>query len=247
MIRCRIFSLAVLILLILNTHRVTSVKTDTKKKEPAPSNQDVDTVEGYDPTKIVNRHDFKYIHNPGEAICGKPSNNNSQDDDIYLLVYVHTAPENFRRRQTQRDTWLRRSLFKRIRVVFMMGYVDNKYTRDKLNLESQIYQDIVQEDFMDSYHNLTYKGIMVNIYISNGHFCFNEYRFKAVKWISEYCTHAKYILKVDDDIVTNVFIVMRHLESLARHNMIKQNQVCCLGMKYQVLMTHITFKIYVLS
>ena len=51
----------------------------------------------------------------------------------------------------------------------------------------------------------------------------------AMKWISEYCSHAKLILKVDDDIIGNLFILMRHLKSLSKHRMIKEKTVRCLG------------------
>ena len=49
-----------------------------------------------------------------------------------------------------------------------------------------------------------------------------------MKWISEYCTNAKYILKVDDDIIANPFIVMRHLKNLLSHNLVKTKTLMCL-------------------
>ena len=49
-----------------------------------------------------------------------------------------------------------------------------------------------------------------------------------MKWISKYCKKAKYILKVDDDIITNPFILMRHLKSLLRYNLISQRTLMCL-------------------
>ncbi|MCA9460432.1 MAG: hypothetical protein KC550_07845, partial [Nanoarchaeota archaeon] len=85
-----------------------------------------------------------------------------------------------------------------------------KGVRDKLRLENELYADIVQEDFQDAYKNLTYKGIM------------------ALKWIKEYCPNAKYILKVDDDIISNIFILLRHLHSLERHNIAQNNTIMCL-------------------
>ena len=39
----------------------------------------------------------------------------------------------------------------------------------------------------------------------------------AMKWLSQYCTNAKYILKVDDDIIVNTFTLLRHLKSLNSH------------------------------
>lgn len=161
------------------------------------------------PNSIVNRHDFEYIYNPGDSVC---------NSDVYLLIYVHSATSNFKRRLSLRETWAKRSAFASIRIVFMMGYTEDKKVESKLKLESSVYNDIVQENFIDSYRNLTYKGIM------------------AMKWISEYCNNAKYILKVDDDIITNSFFILRHLKSMDKFNMIKPNSVMCLvwvGMKVQ--------------
>ena len=102
---------------------------------------------------IVNRHDFIYLLNPGESICGINRGHNSS-----LLVYVHTSPGNFKRRLSIRETWARRSMFHDIRLVFMMGSTDETKINERLLLEFEYYNDIVQENFQDSYRNLTYKG-----------------------------------------------------------------------------------------
>ena len=102
--------------------------------------------------EIVNRHDFNYIFNPEYNICGKDG------EKLFLLIYVHTAPINFKRRQSIRDTWARRSMFRDIRLVFMMGQTTDFKAKEYVKLESGIYNDIVMEDFVDSYKNLTYKG-----------------------------------------------------------------------------------------
>jgi hypothetical protein len=154
---------------------------------------------------VVNEHNFKYLLNPGDQVC-RPVGNQS----VFLLVYVHSAPQNFKRRLSLRETWAKRSMFRDMRIVFMMGYVEEKKLKDLLLLESNTYNDIVQEDFIDAYKNLTYKGIM------------------SMKWISQHCPQTKYILKVDDDMLTNVFILMRHLYSLDKHNIVKSNSIMCL-------------------
>lgn len=156
---------------------------------------------------IVNPHDFNYILNPGYDICGA---NKSSVNPVFLFVYVHTSPSNFMRRISIRETWANRALFRDMRLVFMMGKTLETKTNEMLKLESNVYNDIVQEDFHDSYKNLTYKGIM------------------AMKWISEYCNHTQYILKVDDDIVSNIFIVLRHLKSLQKSKINQEKSVMCL-------------------
>ena len=38
----------------------------------------------------------------------------------------------------------------------------------------------------------------------------------ALRWISRYCTHARYVLKTDDDIFVNAFNLLRHLSRIDR-------------------------------
>lgn len=102
---------------------------------------------------IVNPHDFKYILNPGKDICGKDNGKS-----VLLLIYVHTSPENFNQRQTIRETWGKRSMFPNNRILFTMGATPKQEVNKLLALEFNYYNDIIQEDFTDSYKNLTYKG-----------------------------------------------------------------------------------------
>lgn len=156
--------------------------------------------------KIVNPHNFQYTINPKFETCGA----SSHPEHVFLLIYVHTTPKNYKRRISIRETWAKRSMFRDIRVVFMMGQTEEKDVQKIIDLEFNMYNDIVQENFADSYRNLTYKGVM------------------AMKWISEYCSHAKYVLKTDDDIITNTFIILRHLYSLSKHSIYSKNSIMCL-------------------
>ncbi len=49
----------------------------------------------------------------------------------------------------------------------------------------------------------------------------------ALKWISEYCSNVTYLLKIDDDIVVNIFALLRHLEILSHHDLIKPKTIMC--------------------
>jgi hypothetical protein len=178
----------------ITTTTTTTTTTKTTTEEPILS------------SVIVNRHDFKYLLNPEYEICRLKV----KKERLFLIIYVHTAPGNFKRRLSLRETWARRSMFRDVRVVFTMGTTTDNKVNKLLKLEYATYNDIVQEDFVDSYRNLTYKGIM------------------ALKWISQYCPDAKYVLKVDDDIIANIFILLRHLKSLDDHNIIKSKTVMCL-------------------
>jgi hypothetical protein len=158
---------------------------------------DVDTVVIED--KIVNLHNFNYTLNPGGLICERPN--------VFLLVYVHSAPQNYKRRIAIRETWT--NIYGDIRVVFMLGDTTDKVLKNLVSYENSLYGDLVQENFIDSYRNLTHKGIM------------------ALKWANEYCSNVKYYLKVDDDIIVDIFKFWRHLKKLDEYKMIENKAILC--------------------
>jgi len=195
----------IIITCVLLTSNVISIEQTVEVKTPPLETKPVSQYAVS--STIVNPHDFNYILNPEFHVCG---NKKDHDPPVFLLVYVHTTPKNLKRRLSIRETWARRSMFRDIRIVFMMGRTDEQQTKHLIDLEANTYNDIVQEDFLDSYRNLTYKGIM------------------AMKWISTYCNKTKYILKVDDDIITNTFVILRHLNSLEKYKIYQEKSVMCL-------------------
>ena len=152
--------------------------------------------------KIINPHPFKYLINPGQNICGK-----NHGKDVFLLIVVNTEPTRLINRNIIRETWAKRTLFHDVRVLFLIGIHSNSTINDKIKLESNIYQDILQENFQDSYKNLTHKGIM------------------SLKWANEYCSNAKYYMKTDDDITLNLFTLLINLKRLG--NRAPKRSVIC--------------------
>ncbi|XP_048743624.2 beta-1,3-galactosyltransferase 1-like [Ostrea edulis] len=151
---------------------------------------------------IVNPHDFNYILNPVNMCTGK---------DVYFIVYIHTSPTNFRKRQTIRHTWGDPHLLKiyKARLVFVLGKVAEEKVMTKIEMEYNHYGDIVQEDFMDSYRNLTYKGIA------------------ALKWISNHCRHASFAIKSDDDIMINLFKIVDEIKHSTVNKYGTTNLILC--------------------
>ncbi|XP_060080973.1 beta-1,3-galactosyltransferase 1-like [Ylistrum balloti] len=150
---------------------------------------------------VVNPHTFQYLLNP-RGLC---------QDNVYLIIYVHTAPPNFHKRQMLRQTWGQKSILNkhRSKMVFIMGSVPDHRVMDKVKMEHAHYGDIVQEDFIDSYRNLTHKGIA------------------ALNWISNFCSNATYALKTDDDIMVNIFKLVSKLTSDIEHRLGKKNLILC--------------------
>ena len=59
---------------------------------------------------------------------------------------------------------------------------DEDYSKKlQLLIESEKFNDLIQQDFTDTYYNNTLKTCM------------------AIKWINNYCSNSKYYLLIDDD------------------------------------------------
>ncbi|XP_016985841.1 beta-1,3-galactosyltransferase 1 [Drosophila rhopaloa] len=82
-----------------------------------------------------------------------------------------------------------KSLTAKVQILFIVGRARTESQREceKLSLEANQYNDILQENFADSYNNLTLKTVM------------------ALKYISQRCSSTSaFILKCDDDSFINV-------------------------------------------
>jgi beta-1,3-galactosyltransferase 1 len=102
--------------------------------------------------------------------------------------------------------------------MFVMGKTTSiKMMQDALAFEANTYGDILEEDFEDTYHNLTYKGIA------------------ALKFISHYCNNVKYVLKTDDDVFVNMYTLQNHLIQLDAAGFNKNLIICLVWWKMHAL------------
>ena len=134
------------------------------------------------------KHDFKYlINNPD--ICKLYSNQTEVD----LLIIILSVHKNTLERQALRETWLTPSKNNtaNIRYAFLFGEIHDATRQESLVRESEQYRDIIQEDFIDAYSNLTYKTLM------------------GFKWAALNCGVTKAVLKTDDDMYINVPNVLK--------------------------------------
>lgn len=154
---------------------------------------------------VVNPHDFNYVLNNPE-LC-----RSAGDSDIYMLIWIHTAPQHFKKRLLIRETWGNPSNFHdlKVRTAFFVGDPRDRAVQRLLNFEFEKYGDIIQEDFVDSYRNLTYKAIM------------------GLKWVDIHCKSTKIIFKADDDMVVDVFRLVRHIQTLHEHGIGTRRTILC--------------------
>ena len=163
------------------THRVILIKAsdETTRKMVSDSQEPIITVSVKSNTFPLTTGDNPFRINNKQICQGA--------NGILFIVLVHTATEHFKRRQSIRETWANISLYKNVhmRVVFLIGLTKKKEIQAELEKENKMHGDLVQGNFLDTYHNLTHKGVM------------------GFKWVTENCRQAKFIVKVDDDVFVN--------------------------------------------
>lgn len=139
---------------------------------------------------VVNPHPFNFTISPTD-VCDDGSG------PVFLLVYIHTRPENIKHRHLIRSTWGKVDAYRvTVRRIFVMGLPNNPQVQDAIAMESSLYQDLLQEDFIDSYQNLTYKAL------------------GALKWVANFCAGARFVMKTDDDAFVSMPLLIQTLEAL---------------------------------
>ncbi|KAK3587720.1 hypothetical protein CHS0354_042511 [Potamilus streckersoni] len=108
-------------------------------------------------------HNFKYVID-NDVMC-KLYNNLQKID---LIIFIFTTHQ------------------RNVRYSFLLGDVPDENLRKLVEEENKIHSDIIKEDFVDTYQNLTYKTMM------------------AFKYAITKCSHAKYVFKTDDDMWVNI-------------------------------------------
>ncbi|KFO72388.1 Beta-1,3-galactosyltransferase 2, partial [Cuculus canorus] len=128
---------------------------------------------------------FKFIINEKEK-C--------KDKTPFLILLIATTSSEILHRNSIRKSWGNESAFPGDEVIrlFMLG-VENKGPNDVLLRESAQYHDIIQQDFLDTYSNLTLKTLM------------------GMKWVASYCSGASFVMKTDSDVFVNTRYLIEKL------------------------------------
>lgn len=139
-------------------------------------------------------HEFTI--NPASQVCPAAS----CDSRMEILILVHSRMSGTVRRQALRQTWLtitKDNTHPAFRHVFIVGMDYNSTQQALLEEEARRYGDIAQQNFLDTYQNLTLKNMA------------------GIEWSIKHCRKAKYILKSDEDMYVNVTKI---------HEFIQENQ-----------------------
>lgn len=118
-----------------------------------------------------------------------------QNETLFAVVIICSSVPNVKSREAIRSTWARDSwTADHSRVYFLLGRSSNDSLNEAIVQESEKHGDIIQQDFSDTYNNLTIKSVML------------------LKWILHSNLSPRYIMKTDDDMfvhLPNLFKVLR--------------------------------------
>lgn len=120
---------------------------------------------------------------------------NLNQNKIYLLIIIHSAPGNFENRDAIRRTWANSTLwngdnYMKFKVVFIVAK-SNLVT--EIQTEQEQYNDLVVGSFEDSYTNLVYKTLF------------------GLSWAMT-TVKFEFLFKTDDDVYLNVACLLRRIE-----------------------------------
>lgn len=191
----------------VSSGHVTQTKTDMlkttpsmienkKSSSPSGSQNGVDKLDDEITTtvpsssttpELLNPHSFQFIMDAND-LC-------SRKEPPFLLILVMSIHDHMDVRNAIRQTWGAvakggswpgRTVEETVKLAFLLGLHQFPERESLLVAENEKYGDIIQENFVDSYYNLSIKMVM------------------GLKWASQYCPGVSFILKADEDTFVNL-------------------------------------------
>ncbi|KAM9324537.1 beta-1,3-galactosyltransferase 2-like [Gastrophryne carolinensis] len=132
-------------------------------------------------------HHISPVTTPYKYLINEPKKCLTSNPFLILLIAVQAWQKEAR--QAIRQTWGKEDFLPGVKVLrlFLLGkeVVRNKRVEQYITEERRRYHDIIQQDFLDTYYNLTLKTLM------------------GLHWVATYCPHALYVMKTDSDMFIN--------------------------------------------
>ena len=133
-----------------------------------------------------------------------------QNRKPFVLFLIPSTVDHVVERQIIRQSWASvaygekwprdsRNFTDLVKVVFLIGIKRNTSPLHVLTNESNTYGDIVLADFVDSYRNLSLKMVV------------------GLRWCSRHCSGARHVMKVDEDTIVDVSLLVDMLAVVSQH------------------------------
>ncbi|NXQ30665.1 B3GT2 galactosyltransferase, partial [Alaudala cheleensis] len=135
-------------------------------------------------------HSFTFLINEAEK-C--------KDKTPFLVLLISTRAAELQLRSAIRQSWGDEAAVPGADIVrlFMLGIEGKAANKELLLRESEQYHDIIQQDFLDTYNNLTLKTLM------------------GMRWVASYCSGTRFAMKTDSDVFVNtVYLIEKLLRPL---------------------------------
>lgn len=120
----------------------------------------------------------------------------AKEERRFIATFVLSSPSKPKARQAIRDTW-----GVLMKPIFVLGHSSNAKDRPKIEREAEEFGDIILEDFIDTYDNLTLKTGF------------------AMKHFIRHNQNSSYFFKIDDDVLLNVENLLVKLKTV-RHDVL---------------------------
>ena len=153
--------------------------------------------------KLGHSTDRQYVNSKEQLELTKQAPILTVDDcnrDGQVAIFIHSSGNTsdlyYNRRQVIRRTWAQDLIQYNISMYFVLALNPDQTVNEQLRIESETYQDIIQFPFIDNYRNLTLKAISV------------------LRWITDHCNYLDYILKMDDDVIVNVELLVTSMDKM---------------------------------
>lgn len=164
-------------------------------QEIFPSELKVQFIEGesheVNQNDIFNLKSFRYRITPSRE-C--KSFQNEKLAVMVVMSYVEHDDLRASHRQALSEESLNALGIARYFLLADIPPTERYISQSQIDDESARFGDILQGGFIDAYRNLTYKHMM------------------GLKWVAEQCDMFQFVIKVDDDIVFDVFQLRDYLE-----------------------------------
>lgn len=131
--------------------------------------------------EAIQNNSFRLLVNQPELCL------NEETEPIHLLLLIRSGHNQWGRRDTIRKLWANDTCWMdlRVRHLFLVGVESTMKHEQRIQKEALQYRDLIQQDFIDDYYNITYKFML------------------GLQWALSYCSNAEFLLLIDDDFFVN--------------------------------------------
>ncbi|XP_012695089.1 beta-1,3-galactosyltransferase 2 [Clupea harengus] len=138
----------------------------------------------------------KLAAQPYRYILNEP--HKCRESSPFLVLLIAAEPGQAEARNAIRQTWGNESVAAGLGFVrlFLLGTSSSRseaYPQSAIEDESHQFHDIIQQDYLDTYYNLTIKTLM------------------GMNWVATHCSRASYVMKTDSDMFVNIEYLIQKL------------------------------------